>query len=328
MLTVLVAIYSRFPSWNIPDAYLGRLRRAFPDHIFLHAHSDAEALELMPLADVVFMSEMRPAQFALAERLQWLHSPAAGVGGMLFPEMLASPVVMTNSRGISADTIAEHVIAMTLAMFRRLPQAVHAQAGRLWAQDAMLLPPPIRMLQGSRALIVGLGGIGTATARRLSALGVTVRGVRRRADREPPPGIEQVFAADRLLDALPHADIVVLAAPQTRQTRGMFGDDALAAMQGDALLVNVSRGKLVDEKALAEALREGRIGGAALDVFEHEPLAPESALWTLPNVLITPHMSGFRPDHWEAVTGLFAENFRRFAHGEPLLNVVDKSEGY
>jgi phosphoglycerate dehydrogenase-like enzyme len=328
MLTVLVAIYSPFASWNIPQAHVARLRRRFPDHTFLHAHSEAEALDLIPMADVAFMSEMRPPQFAAAGRLQWIHSPAAGVGGMLFPAMLDAPVLLTNSRGVSADPIAEHVLAVTLAMFRKLPQAITAQTERRWAQDPMLLPPPIRLLAGSRALVVGLGSIGSAIARRLAALGVTVTGVRRRTDLDAPPGVSSVVPADRLLDALPHADVVVLAAPQTRRTRGFFGEAALAAMQGDALLVNVSRGKLVDEEALVEALRHGRIGGAALDVFAHEPLPPDSPLWTLPNVVITPHMSGFRPDHWDAVTELFADNVLRFTSGEPLVNLVDKSEGY
>jgi phosphoglycerate dehydrogenase-like enzyme len=328
MLTVLVGIFSPIAAWNIPEGHVASLRRRFPDHTFLHARTDEEALDLVPLADVAFMSEVRPPHLAAAGRLQWIHSPAAGVGGMLFPEMLASPVMVTNSRGISAETIAEHVVGVTLAMFRKLPQAVHAQARREWAQDAMLRPPPIRTIHRARVLVVGLGAIGTAAAQRFAAFGATVRGVRRRADLEPPPGVESVVEADRLFDALPHADVVVLAAPQTRRTRGLFGEAALAAMQGDALLVNVSRGKLVDEPALAEALRDGRIGGAALDVFAHEPLAPDSPLWTLPNVLITPHMSGFRPDHWDAVTELFAENVRRFTSGAPLLNVVDKTEGY
>jgi phosphoglycerate dehydrogenase-like enzyme len=235
---------------------------------------------------------------------------------------------MTNSRGISAGTIAEHVLAVTLAMFRKLPFAGRSQAAREWAQDAILSAPPIRTLSGSSVLIVGLGSIGAASARRMAALGARVTGIRRHHSQPMPEGVEAVLPPDRLLEALPHADVVVISAPQTGQTERLIGGRELEAMRRDALLVNVSRGKLVDETALVKALAAGIIGGAALDVFEHEPLDPQSALWTLPNVLVTPHMAGFRPDHWDAVTALFADNLRRFEAGQRLLNVVDKVAGY
>ena len=327
-LTVLIGIYSRFAAWNIPVSHVERLRVAFPAHTFLHVTSDEEALALAPRADVAFMSEVRPHHFAAAQKLRWVHSPAAGVGGMLFPEMRASGVTMTNSSGISADTIAEHVVALTLALFRKLPAAVRSQAAREWAQDAMMSPPAIRTIQGSRVLVVGLGAIGGACARRLAALGATVAAIRRRPAGARPEGVSAVFSPDALLAQLPAADVVVIAAPQTRHTRGLIGTAALEAMRTDAILVNVSRGRLVDEPALIDALRRGAIGGAGLDVFAHEPLDPASPLWDLPNVLITPHMSGFRPDHWDVMTDLFAENLRRYTRGEPLLNQVDKEAGY
>jgi phosphoglycerate dehydrogenase-like enzyme len=327
-LTVLVGIYSPFLSWNIPPAHVDRLRRAFPAHTFLQATNEAETLRLIPEAEVAFMPELRPAHFAAAARLRWIHSNAAGVGGMLFPAVVASPVLMTNSRGISAGTIAEHVLAVTLAMFRKLPFAVRSQAAREWAQDAILADPRIRTLSGSSVLVVGLGSIGAASARRMAALGARVTGVRRHYSQPMPEGVEAVLPPDRLLEALPDADVVVISAPQTADTERLIGSRELEAMRRDALLVNVSRGKLVDETALVSALAAGIIGGAALDVFEQEPLDPHSALWTLPNVLVTPHMAGFRPDHWEAVTALFADNLRRFQAGDSLLNLVDKVAGY
>jgi phosphoglycerate dehydrogenase-like enzyme len=327
-LTVLVGIHSPFLFWNIPAPHVERLRREFPSHRFVHATSDAETLRSIPDAQVAFLAELRPDQLAAAARLQWIHSPAAGVGGMLFPAMLNSPVVLTNSRGISAATIAEHVLAVTLAMFRKLPFAFRSQAAREWAQDAILAPPAIHTIGGSSVLIVGLGSIGLATAQRMAALGARVTGIRRDRSRPLPEGVDAVLPPEALLDALPHADIVVLAAPQTPQTRGLIGPEALAAMRHEAVLVNVGRGKLVDESALAAALTAGTIGGAALDVFDTEPLPADSPLWSMPNVLITPHMAGFRSDHWDAVTTLFAENLRRFAAAESLLNPVDKAAGY
>lgn len=326
-MKVLVAIYSPFTGWNIPDAHVESLRAQFPAHQFLHARTDDEAVALIGDADVAFASELRRPHLAAARRLRWVHSPAVGVGGMLFPEMLASPVVLTNSRGIAADTIAEHVVAVVLAMFRKLPMAIRSQSRREWAIEAIAEPPYVRMLAGSRVLLVGLGAIGSAVARRLQALGAGVTAVRRQPQAPAPDGVE-VHATTALRDLLPDADVVVVAAPQTAETRGLIGREALRAMKRDALLVNVSRGQLVDEAALVAALRDGVIGGAALDVFEHEPLAADSPLWTLPNVLITPHTSWMRADHWEAVTTLFADNLRRFEAGTALRNPVDKHAGY
>jgi phosphoglycerate dehydrogenase-like enzyme len=326
--TILVGIYSPFASWNIPAAHVARLRELFPQHMFLHATSERQALDLIPRAQIAFMSELRPDHFAAATSLQWVHSPAAGVGGMLFPALVDSPVVMSNSRGISADTIAEHVLAVTLVLFRKLRIAFRAQAVREWAQDAVLHPPPIRTIRNSRVLVIGLGEIGTATAKAMAALGGRVTAVRRIGSRPKPDFVEAVGTPDRLVDLLPAADVAVVAAPQTKETRGLIGGRELAAMRSDAILVNVSRGRLVNEAALAEALANGRVGGAALDVFEQEPLPKDSPLWAMPNVLITPHMAGFRPDHWDAVVELFAENLRRFETGRELLNIVNKKAGY
>lgn len=330
--TIVVGIYSPFVAWNIPATHVERLRATFPHDRFLHAQSEREALGLIPDADVAFMSEVRPEHLAAARHLEWIHSPAAGVGSMLFPAMIESPVHMSNSRGISADTIAEHVLAVTLVLFRKLTLAFQSQATHTWAQDAVLADPPLRTIARSDVLIVGLGSIGMATARRMSALGARVTGVRRHADGSPPAFVDRVGPPQALLDLLPSADVVVVAAPQTRETRHLIGARELGAMRRDSVLVNVSRGALVDERALATALSAApatrTIGAAALDVFEHEPLSHESPLWGLPNVLITPHMAGFRADHWDAVTALFADNLRRFESGQPLLNLVRKEEGY
>ncbi len=328
-LTILVAVYSPFAAWNIPAAAVASLRDEFPQHRFLHATTEAEAIALMPQAEIALMADFRPAHLAAAGRLRWVHSPAAGIGGMLFPGMVASPIALTNSRGLSAETIAEHVIGVTLALFRKLPLIVRAQAARSWAQDAVLAGAPLRLIGGSRALVVGLGEIGRATARRLHALDARVTGIRRQAAEPAPPGVERVAPPGALLDELPLADIVVLAAPQTAATTGLIGPRELAAMPPGAVLVNVGRGPLVDEAALIAALTAADgIGGAALDVFVEEPLPQDSPLWDLPNVLVTPHVAGFRPEHWGAVTTLFAENLRRFEAGRPLDNPVDKHAGY
>ncbi len=327
-MNVLVLIHSPFVMWNIPAAQRDRIAAAFPQHRFLHARDDGEGLTLIRDADVAFSSQVHPDQLAAATRLRWIHSPAAGVGGMLYPQMVQSPVVLTNSRGLAADTIAEHALAVTLAMFRRVHVAVRRQGERRWAQDELAAGVPNRSISGARVLIVGLGAIGRAVGARFEALGAEVYGIRRRVDANIAMAIARVAGPERLRELLPAFDVVVVCAPQTAQTHHMIGAPELAVMKRDALLVNVSRGQLVDEAALVDALRANRIGGAALDVFEHEPLATDSALWNLPNVLITPHTSGFRPDHWDAATDLFSENLRRFEAGQPLRNLVDKQAGY
>ena len=330
--TILIGIYSRFAPWNIPPAHVEWLRQQFPHHRFLYARSEEEALAVIGEADIVLTVEMRQNVLATARRLKWIHSPAAGLGAMLFPAMVDSPVVITNSRGLSADTIAEHVLLVVLAMFRKLPQCVAGQRSREWTQPAIAGGPPIRTIAGSRVLIVGLGAIGTATGQRLAALSARIDAVRRRPDAPRPPWIDQVVSPEHLVELLPTADVVVLAAPQTPATRHLVGRRELDAMRTGSLLVNVSRGALVDEPALVDALSAPdatrRLAGAALDVFEREPLPADSRLWSLPNVLITPHIAGLRPDHWSAVTSLFADNLRRFDNGQALVNVVDKMAGY
>ena len=327
-MTVLILIHSPFAMWNIPLAHVERLRHDFPGHTFLHARTDEEAVGLIHDARVAFSAQINVEHLRAAPALTWVHSPAAGIAGMLYPEMVASPVVLTNSRGLSGDTIAEHVLAVTLALFRRLPLAFARQAAHRWAQDEIGAPPGNRTIAGSRVAVVGAGAIGGATATRMHALGASVTLIRRRPDQPAPQGITDVRGAADLAAVLPGTDVLVIAAPQTRTTRGLIGRAELALMQPNAVIVNVSRGGLIDEAALADALTQGRLGGAALDVFRQEPLPPDHPLWSLPNVLITPHTSGFRTDHWDAATGLFADNLRRFDRGQPLLNVVDKASGY
>jgi phosphoglycerate dehydrogenase-like enzyme len=327
-MKILVAIYSPVSAWCIPSASVDALRREFPDHTIVRADSDADTLAAIADADATFSAQIKPAHLAAATRLTWIHSPAAGVGGMLFPEMVRSAVVMTNSRGTSAVTIAEHTVAVTLALLRDLPRALRRQAERKWAQNEFHAAGSIRLLSGARVLLVGLGAIGGETARLMAAFGARVIGVRRRLDLPAPPGVSSVVAPDRLRDQLPHADVVVLAAPQTSATNRLIGREELSLMKPDAVLVNISRGRLVDEQALEEALSARRLRAAALDVFDEEPLPPDSPLWTRDDVLITPHVSGFHAAFWPDLTALFADNLHRFLAGQRLRNIVDKHAGY
>ncbi len=324
-MNVLVYIVSE-PAWTIPPAEVARLRELFPQHRFRNAANDQEALQEIAEADVVFSSVVTPALLAAAKRLRWIHSPAAGVGRMLFRELRESDVVLTNSSGLHAVPIAEHVFGLAIALSRRFQLAIRAQIEHRFAKDEIV--GRTSMLHGRRLGIVGLGAIGSAISRLGVAFGMHVVAVRKHPDAPAPEGVEKVYGAPHLDELLSQCDYVVLSAPLTGETAGLIGSRELRLMKREAFLINIARGKLIKERELAEELRKGTIAGAGLDVFEHEPLDPGSPLWDLPNVIITPHTSGFFEHYWQAVTDMFAANLRLDDRGEHLFNVVDKSLGY
>ncbi len=328
-MNIVVGVISPAPAWILPRGFVDRLRRDFPQHTFLDAW-DREALrDLLPQADVAFTPFVDNDQFPSLTRLRWVQSPAVGVGKLMFPEMLASPVVLTSARGIRARSIAEHVLAVTLALARRFPAAFRAQREHRWAQEELEgADVDVRTLQGQRMGIIGLGAIGLEVAKIAAAFGFRVTAIRRRTGEPVPPNVEAVWTPDRLHDLLASSDVVVLAAPHTPDTKRMIGPREIDLVKRGAFLVNVARGKLVDDDALVAALRDGRVGGAALDVFSEEPLDPASPYWDMDNVIVTPHTSGALRDYWTPLVALFSENLRRFEKGEPLLNVVDKVAGY
>ena len=331
-MIILVAVISPAPTWVLPRHFVDQLRRQFPQHTFLDAWDRETLRRLLPEVDAAFTPFVDRDVFPSATRLQWVQSPAVGVGSLMFPELLASPVVITSARGIRARAIAEHVLGVTIALARRLPAAIRAQVAHRWAQDELEGPEvDVRTLHGQRMGIVGLGSIGMELVKIAAPFGFRISAIRRRANEPPPDGpftIDEVWPPDRLPDLLARSDVVVLAAPHTPETKHLIGRPELDLVKRGALLVNIARGRLVDDDAVAEALRDGRLGGAALDVFSREPLDPSSPYWDLPNVIITPHTSGAMRDYWTPLVALFSENLRRFERGLPLLNVVDKIAGY
>jgi phosphoglycerate dehydrogenase-like enzyme len=327
-MNIVIAVYSDAPAWTMPRSFVDALRRDFPQHTFLDAWDGETLRACLPEADAAFSAAINRTAFASLPRLRWVQSPAVGVGGMLGPELAASPVILTSARGVRARAMAEHVIGVILALARRLPLVIRRQLAHDWALNEIETSGAIRTLHGRRLAIVGLGAIGLAVAPIASALGVRVSAVRKRTDQPRPDSVEEVLPPERLFDLLARSDIVVLAAPLTPETHRVIGAEALKHIKPGALLVNVGRGKLIDDDAVIAALGDGRLGGAALDVFTKEPLDPASPYWDLPNVIITPHISGAMEDYWTPLVALFAENLRRFESGRPLLNVVDKEAGY
>jgi phosphoglycerate dehydrogenase-like enzyme len=292
--------------------------------------SSDEVMTAIPKADV-YLGFGIPRPLLLAgERLRWVHSAAAGVGNALYPEMRDGDVVLTNSAGVHAIPIAEYITAAVLYFFRGLDIVVDQQRRHEWDKRPFVgEQSPLREVGGSCVLIVGAGGIGSEAARRLSALGAHCVGVRRRPALGIPDGFGRVVGFDSIDDELPRADVVVLAAPLTDETRGLLDERRMDALPPSTVIVNVARGALLDEAALIERIRVGRIRGAALDVFQEEPLASESPLWQLRSVLVSPHVSPVSPGRfWTRELDLFLDNWRRFVRGESLRNVVDKRAGY
>jgi phosphoglycerate dehydrogenase-like enzyme len=287
----------------------------------MEAIQDAEAYYGFGIPRLLFLE---------AKRLRWVHSAAAGVGTALHREMMQSDVAFTNSAGIHAIPIAEYVVAGVLHFLRGLDIALDQQRRIEWNKAPFVaMDSPLREVDSVRALIVGVGGIGGAIGERLTALGARCTGVRRRVGLGPPPGFERVIGLDELDSELPNHDVVALAAPQTSETDGLLTAKRLDLLPATAIVVNVARGSLVDEEALAVRLKNGRLRGAVLDVFRQEPLAPTSDLWQLRQVLLTPHVSPVSPGRfWPRQLDLFLDNWNRYSRGEPLRNVVNKQAGY
>jgi phosphoglycerate dehydrogenase-like enzyme len=316
---------------------LERIREAAPGARLITL--SVEGLADGPLDDVEVLlrgwlsAEAFDRLLARAPRLAWVHSASAGVERALTPTARERGVVITNARGVFSRPIAEYVLMMILAISRRLPQLLELQRERTW-----------QPLEGSELRdltigIVGLGSIGRAVAALASAFGCRVVAVRRRGEAGGPArggdvdGLrdvepDELLGPEGLPALLAQSDFVVLAAPLTPETEGMIDDAALAAMKRGSWLVNIARGRLIDERALLRALREGRIGGAVLDTFAEEPLPPDSPFYDLPNVIVTPHTSWSSSRVLDRSVELFCDNLRRFAAGEPLLNVVDPDAGY
>ncbi len=325
-----ILIYISWPvkAWCIPDAHVEELREKFPNAEFVYARTREEAAEAVRDVDVAFTPFLTPDMVASAPRLRWVHSSAAAVEGLLpLGELAKREITVTNSRGVQAIPIAEHVMGGLLVLARKFDRMLDAQRERRWIQNDLCDDWPW-LLHGKRMTIVGLGTIGIEVARRAHAFGMKITGVRRRADQPRPRFIDRVVGTDQLDDALTGCDILVLSAPGVAATAGMIGAEQIALLAPHAVLVNVARGPVVHEQALLRALENGQLGGAVLDVFDREPLPADHSLWSMPNVVVTPHSSGFRASHWDEVVALFVDNLRRYRRGRPLRNVVDPTAGY
>ena len=325
----------------IEDDRLQRLHEVAGDLVLINAETETEALEEIASADA-FFGKITPPLLAAAAKLQWVQSPTASLEHYLFPELVEHPCSLTNMRGLFYDVIADHVFAYILAFSRRLHLYLRQQLQAKWMpiggeeERSTFALGPSHVTAMDRAHIhlsdctlgvIGLGSIGAEVARRGSAFSMRVIAVDPQVQ-ECPPEVASLETLDGLASLLEESDFVVIAAPHTPETEGMFSAREFQLMKNDAYLINIGRGVIVQLDALTQALQEGQLAGAGLDVFETEPLPPEHPLWSLENVLITPHVAACSPHiatrHFETL----CDNVGRFAAGQPRKNLTDKRKWY
>lgn len=328
-MKLLILLQHRFHLWNAPTWFVEKLRREFPQVQVVSLTQHSASAPHLPDSEVIVSWSLNPEQVKAAKALRWVHSPAAAVHQMMFPELVNSDVIVTNARDVHGPVVAEHVIALIFALAKRLPQIARFQQDHIWAQEILWeASPHQREVAGATLGLVGIGGIGGQVAKHASALGMRVIATREQPEKGAPEGVQQVFASSQIDDLLKQSDYVVLAVPLTPETQGLMNAARFAKMKPDACIINVGRGPLIDEVALIEVLKNKKIGGAALDVFDKEPLPKDSPLWDLENLFITPHTAGLTDKVWERHYVLLSENLRRYLAGEPLLAVVNKQKGY
>jgi D-2-hydroxyacid dehydrogenase (NADP+) len=308
-------------SFGLTKPWVERLAQAFPEVDFRQSHNKLEQKAFAADAEVIY--GFRDQELAaMAPRLRWMHYYGAGVDGLDAAYFAAHDIICSNSRGVAAPNIAEHVFAMMLSFARDLPRLQRVQAAEMWLKNNALTP--FELLE-RRLGIVGLGAIGQEVAKRAHAFGMQVSGLRKSAT--PIAGIK-MYGADQLLELAAQSDHLVVSLPGTGDTAGSIGAEVFSAMPRGSFFYNVGRGNIVVQADLIAALESGQLAGAGLDVADPEPLPAGHPLWRAPNVLISSHTSGNTDRYWERAVPLFERNLRAFIAGEPLENTVDLRRGY
>jgi phosphoglycerate dehydrogenase-like enzyme len=266
--------------------------------------------------------ELLEAVLRACPEVRWVHSRWAGLDSLLFRELVESPVILTNGSGVFSQSLGEFALAAILYFAKDFPRMLGNQRAERWE------PFDVDEISTQTVGIVGYGDIGRAVARRAQAMGMRVLALKRHAPDAPDPLVERYYQPEAMAEMLARCDYVVVAAPLTPETRHIIGEAEFAAMQPSAVVINVGRGPVIDQAAMVRALREGRIRGAGLDVFEHEPLPAGDPLWQMPNVLVSPHTADHTRTWIDDAMRFFLRQYERFRNGEPLENVVNKRLGY
>jgi len=316
-------------SFGLPEVFVTKIKSVSPNIEVLQSQDKEEALHLIEDVDILFAGFFSKELFLAARRLKWIQAWGAGVDRLLLPEVVKSRVIVTNAGGVHPTPISEHVIGLMLCLCRKLHLFIKNQTERKWEGfESWASAEQVEELSGKTVGIVGLGRIGTEIAQKARCLGMRVIATKRDPSQMPSTNVDRLVHPTDLTQLLGESDFIVLSLPLTKETKGMIGKPQFENMKRTAYLINVSRGEIVQEDKLIEALKQGWIAGAGLDTFENEPLPGDSELWGFRNVIITPHVAGLTPHYMERLTEIFCENLDRFIQKQPLINVVDKTLGY
>ena len=325
---LVICVWHPFTWWR-PQPVMGEaIRKRWPEMRVVHLPDYDKLPEELPDTDIFVGYSLRAKQLKDARKLKWIHSTAAGVAQLMYPELRNTGILVTNPSGVFSVPMAEHTMGLILALARNFPDSVRQQDRGNWSQQELWdKPQHLAEVNGQVLLIVGYGSIGRELAKRAKAFEMRVWGVTR-SGKGDGALVEKILAAAKLQEALPEADYAVIAAPETAETKHLIGAAELAKMKRGARLINVGRGSLLDEKALICALETGVLGGAAMDVAETEPLPAESPLWKTPNLFVTPHTSALSDRLWKRQTALLVELLERWFDGREMFNRVDLKRGY
>lgn len=327
-MKILVSIQQPVKQWQIPPEAVAALRERFPLITFVHATTREQRATGLKDCDAAYTWILDKTELEQAPRLQWVHTSAVAVETLCLPELFARGIAVSNTRGVQAVPIAEHAMAVALALAKQMPFVLENQRQSRWAQNDFIGERLPWLLKGRTLGLVGVGTIGSEIARRAQAFGMRVIALRRRPAYGVIGHVERVYGKDQLDEFLGQCHVLVVAAPLTPETHGLLGARQFAQLPAGAVVVNVGRAKIIDTDALIAALRSGHLAGASLDVFPQEPLPADHPLWKTPNVILTPHTSGFRQGHWDEVVELYAENIQRWLKGEPLKFRIEPELGY
>ena len=325
---LVICVWHPFTEWRPKPAMAEAIQKRWPEMRVLHLPNYDGLPKELPDTDIFVGYSLRAEQLKAARKLKWIHSTAAGVAQLMYPELRDSGILVTNPSGIFSVPMAEHTMGLLLALARNFPDSVRQQGHKHWSQQELWdKPQHLTEINGRVLLIVGYGSIGREVAKRARAFEMNVWGVTRSGEGDRTHA-ERIFPAAKLHEALPEADYVLIAAPETAETRHLIGVAEITRMKRGARLINVGRGSLLDEAALVRALDSGALLGAAIDVAKLEPLQAESPLWKAPNLLITPHTSGVSDRLWDRQAGVLLELLERWFDGRELFNRVDFARGY
>ena len=323
-----ICVWHPFPQWRPHPMMAEALRQRWPEMRVVHLPDYDTLPEQLPDTDIFIGYSLRASQLKDAKKLKWIHSTAAGIAQLAYPELRDSGILVTNPRGIFSKPMAEHALGMMITMARNFPDSTRYQDRCIWGQSQIWdKPERLTELNGKTLLIVGFGSIGHELAKRARAFEMQVWGVTRSGKGDSSLA-EKIVPAKDLHVVLPEADYVVIAAPETNETKHLIGAKEIAKMKRGARLLNLGRGSLLDEIALVAALEGGQLAGAALDVTSVEPLPEHSPLWKTPSLFITPHTSGVSERLWERQTAMLLELLELWFSGSEMTNVVDLARGY